>query len=28
VYPTETGSETIVIEDMDMFEFEEFVEEF
>ncbi len=27
-YPTETGSETIVIEDTDMFEFEEFVEEF
>ena len=27
-YPTETGSKTIVIEDMDMFEFEEFVEEF
>lgn len=28
VYPTEKGSETIVIEGMDMFEFEEFVEEF
>lgn len=28
VYPTETGFETIVIEDMDMFEFEEFVEDF
>ena len=27
VYPTETGSETIVIEDMELFEFEEFVEE-
>jgi len=28
VYPTEMGSETIVIEDMELFEFEEFVEEF
>lgn len=28
VYPTETGSETIVIEGMDLFEFEEFAEEF
>lgn len=28
VYPTEKGSETIVIEGIDMFEFEEFVEEF
>ena len=28
VYLTETGFETIVIEDMDMFHFEEFVEEF
>ena len=28
MYPTETGSETIVIEDMGMFEFEEFVEGF
>ena len=28
VYPTETGNETIVIEGIDMFEFEEFVEEF
>lgn len=27
-YPTETGSETIVLEGMDLFEFEEFVEEF
>ena len=27
VYPTEKGSETIVIEDIDMFTFEEFVEE-
>ena len=28
VYPTETGSEKVVIEDMELFEFEEFVEEF
>ena len=28
MYPTEKGSERVVIEDMDMFEFEEFVEEF
>ena len=28
MYPTEEGSERVVIEDMDMFEFEEFVEEF
>lgn len=28
IYPTETGFETIIIKDMDMFEFEEFVEEF